>query len=120
MGIASCHIQIHPRCSSILLRGWFLCNVLFWRNSSLVDGIFEVFPIRLMEVEEQGKSLMRVIFLDQNNRWPEDSQCDSDYARQYLSLSILQNYDSMHNQKPIQKALEFSFPLLRCFLNQVS
>ena len=26
MGIASCHIQIHPRCSSILLRGWFLCN----------------------------------------------------------------------------------------------
>lgn len=37
-----------------------------------------------------------------------------------LSLSILQNYDSMHNQKPIQKALEFSFPLLRCFLNQVS
>ena len=38
MGIASCHIQIHPRCSSILLRGWFLCNVLFWRNSSIAGG----------------------------------------------------------------------------------
>ena len=38
MGIASCHIQIHPRCSSILLRGWFLCNVLFWRNSSTAGG----------------------------------------------------------------------------------
>ena len=43
MGIASCHIQIHPRCSSILLRGWFLCNVHFLRNSSLPEGFEEGF-----------------------------------------------------------------------------
>ena len=41
MGIASCHIQIHPRCSSILLRGWFLCNVHFLRNSSKVQGLID-------------------------------------------------------------------------------
>ena len=38
MGIASCHIQIHPRCSSILLRGWFLCNCPFFAEQFIYAG----------------------------------------------------------------------------------
>ena len=42
MSIASRHIQIHPRCSSILLRGWFLCNCPFFAEqfTILVDNSY--------------------------------------------------------------------------------
>ena len=58
MGIASCHIQIHPRCSSILLRGWFLCNVLFWRNSSIAGGF--LLQINSPKAYALGELLVRV------------------------------------------------------------
>jgi len=45
---------IHPRCSSILLRGWFLCNVLFGRNSSLTRG-FDFRCLKQKEAEEGGE-----------------------------------------------------------------
>lgn len=47
-----------------------------------VEGIYEDCRVRLDEVEETGRKVLRVVIPDKNNLFPEDEGVDSNYAIQ--------------------------------------
>lgn len=47
-----------------------------------VEGIYEDCRVRLDEVEETGRKVLRVVIPDKNNLFPEDEGVDSNYAVQ--------------------------------------
>ena len=60
-----------------------------YQSGDLVDGIFEDCSIRLDEVEECGRKVLRVIIPDSQNRFPEDPECDYPYSFQLIPTDEL-------------------------------
>lgn len=60
-----------------------------YQSGDLVEGIFEDCSIRLDEVEECGRKVLRVIIPDSHNRFPEDPECDYPYSFQLIPTDEL-------------------------------
>lgn len=60
-----------------------------YQSGDLVEGIFEDCSIRLDEVEECGRKVLRVIMPDSQNRFPEDPECDYPYNYQLIPTDEL-------------------------------
>lgn len=60
-----------------------------FKNGDMVAGIYEDCDVRLTEFEETGRTVLRVIVPDKNNRFPEDPECDGRYALQLFTTDFI-------------------------------
>lgn len=60
-----------------------------FNSGDLIEGIFEDCPVRLDEVEESGRRVLRVIIPDSQNRFPEDPACEYPYSYQLVPTNEL-------------------------------
>ena len=60
-----------------------------FKAGDLVEGIFDRCPLRLDEAEECGRKVLRVIIPDDENRFPEDPECEYPYSYQLVSTDDL-------------------------------
>lgn len=68
-----------------------------FKAGDFVEGIYEDCPVRLDEYYETGRTLLRVVIPDKNNKFPEDNQCTGWYPLQLLSTDEL-----MMGNKPLK------------------
>lgn len=59
------------------------------KNGEMVSGIYEDCDVRLTEFEETGRTVLRVIIPDKNNRFPEDAGCDVRYTLQIFTTDFI-------------------------------
>ncbi len=63
-----------------------------FKDGDLVSGIYEDCQIRLAEIEDDGKTFLRVIVPDKNNRFPEHPECEYPYMmQQYPTVMFHRN-----------------------------
>lgn len=62
-----------------------------FQSGDLVEGIFLDCSVRLDEVEESGRKVLRVIIPDSQNRFPEDTNCDYPYSFQLIPTDELRH-----------------------------
>lgn len=67
-----------------------------FKNGDMVSGIFLDCDVRLMEVTEMDRKVLRVIIPDSKNRFPENPDCDYPYNQQFLSTEDLCKPDYKH------------------------
>ena len=60
-----------------------------FKAGDLVEGIFDRCPLRLDEAEESGRKVLRVIIPDDENRFPEDPECEYPYSYQLVPTDEL-------------------------------
>lgn len=60
-----------------------------YKDGDLVYGIYEDCPVKLVEFEETGRKVLRVIIPDKNNAFPDDPNCQEVYRMQLLETSEL-------------------------------
>ena len=60
-----------------------------FQAGDLVYGIYDDCQVRLDEYHETGRTLLRVVIPDKNNKFPEDSRCTDWYPLQLLSTEEL-------------------------------
>ena len=60
-----------------------------FHGGEYVLGIYEDCSVRLMEFEETGRTVLRVVIPDKNNVYPEDSNCQLPYSLQHLETDAL-------------------------------
>ena len=60
-----------------------------FHNGEYVTGIYEDCAVRLMEFEETGRTVLRVIIPDKNNIFPENPNCAAPYTLQQLETDAL-------------------------------
>ena len=60
-----------------------------FKAGDLVEGIFNRCPLRLDEAEESGRKVLRVIIPDDENRFPEDPECEYPYNYQLIPTDEL-------------------------------
>lgn len=60
-----------------------------FKNGDQVEGIFADCNIRLMEFEETGRTVLRVIVPDRLNRFPEEKGCEYPYTLQIFATDFL-------------------------------
>ena len=60
-----------------------------FKAGDLVEGIFDRCPLRLDEAEESGRKVLRVIIPDDQNRFPEDPECEYPYSYQLVPTDDL-------------------------------
>ena len=58
-------------------------------NGESIPGIYEDCDVRLMEFEETGRMVLRVIVPDKNNRFPDEPGCEYPYFIQTLPTDFL-------------------------------
>lgn len=60
-----------------------------FKAGDMVSGIYEDCDVRLSEFEETGRTVLRVIIPDKNNRFPEEKECDSKYSVQLFTTDFI-------------------------------
>lgn len=60
-----------------------------FHNGEYVSGIYLDCSVRLMEFEETGRKVLRVVIPDKNNIYPEDANCRPHYRFQNLKTDDL-------------------------------
>lgn len=60
-----------------------------FKHGDYVKGIFEDCDVRLETFEESGRDVLRVIVPDENNIFPDESDCNLDYRVQLLETEQL-------------------------------
>lgn len=58
-----------------------------FKAGDMVTGLYEDCSVRLDEFQETGRTVLRLIFPDGNNRFPEDPLCKAPYKYQLLKFS---------------------------------
>ena len=88
-----------------------------FQSGDLVYGIYDDCQVRLDEYHETGRTLLRVVIPDKNNKFPEDSRCTDWYPLQLLSTEELMMgnkplnirlYQMKHNEQTRQYIFEDS------------
>ena len=84
----------HPDMQMVIPVDAEFAKALFWdfareikagkkyQVGDILDGFIEDHNIRLTEAKECGRAVLRVIFPDQNGKFPGDPDCDAKYERQ--------------------------------------
>ncbi len=62
-------------------------------DGEYINGIYEDCSVRLMEIEETGRKVLRVIIPDKNNIYPENPMCERPYRFQLLTTVALLKAD---------------------------
>lgn len=57
-----------------------------FHDGDMVSGIYEGCSIRLKQVRETGRDVLRPIIPDAHNRFPEDENCMEPYRHQELEM----------------------------------
>lgn len=60
-----------------------------FKNGDMVSGIYEDCDVRLVEFEETGRTVLRVIIPDKYNRFPDELKCERKYARQMFTTDFI-------------------------------
>ena len=60
-----------------------------FKNGDLVAGIYEDCDVRLTEFEEDGRTVLRVVVPDAQNRFPDNPDCRYPYTVQTLPTEAL-------------------------------
>lgn len=60
-----------------------------FKAGDMVSGIFQDCDVRLDEFEETGRTVLRIIIPDDENRFPEDEKCMEVYRLQLLETDEL-------------------------------
>lgn len=60
-----------------------------FKNGDLISGIYEDCDVRVTEFEETGRTVLRVIVPDKDNRFPEDPDCEYPYTLQVFTTDFL-------------------------------
>lgn len=60
-----------------------------FQDGDLVDELFEGYQAKLIEIEECGKKVLRVIIPDPDHRFPDNPQCQLEYSYQALPIEDL-------------------------------
>lgn len=60
-----------------------------FHDGDAVSEIIKDYDVRLIEVEVEGKRLLRVVVPDAQNRFPEDPQCAEYYNQQHQPMEML-------------------------------
>ena len=60
-----------------------------FKAGDMVSGIFQDCNVRLDEFEETGRTVLRIIIPDDENRFPEDEKCMEVYRLQLLETDEL-------------------------------
>lgn len=68
-----------------------------FKNGDIISDIYEDCDVRLMEVTEMDRKVLRVIIPDAKNRFPEVPNCDYPYNQQFLSTEDLCKPNYRHN-----------------------
>lgn len=64
-----------------------------FKAGDMVSGIFQDCNVRLDEFEETGRTVLRIIIPDDENRFPEDEECMEVYRLQLLETDELWRKD---------------------------
>lgn len=62
-----------------------------FHDGDLVSGIYNDCNVRLTEFEETGRTVLRVVIPDKQNRFPEDPDCEYPYTLQLFATDFLGN-----------------------------
>lgn len=54
-----------------------------------IDDLFENNKVKLLVFKEADRNVLRVIFPDPNNKWPNDKGCEYPYNQQFLPTDKL-------------------------------
>ena len=57
-------------------------------NGDIVSGLFEDCDVRLLEVPEGDRTVLRLVIPDGKNRFPEDPTCDYPYNQQVVFTTV--------------------------------
>lgn len=57
-----------------------------FKSEDVISGLFENCTVRLVEVEDSGRTVLRLIIPDSNNHFPEDEGCAPPYNKQLSFL----------------------------------
>ena len=60
-----------------------------FKNGDLISGIYEDCDVRVTEFEETGRTVLRVIVPDKDNRFPENPNCEYPYTLQTFTTEFL-------------------------------
>lgn len=60
-----------------------------FKNGDLISGIYEDCDVRVTEFEETGRTVLRVIVPDKENRFPENPNCEYPYTLQVFTTDFL-------------------------------
>lgn len=58
-----------------------------FKSGDHVNGLYEDCSVRLDEYQESGRTVLRLIIPDENNRFPEDPECSKPYCYQSMHFS---------------------------------
>ena len=57
-------------------------------NGDIVSGLFEDCDVRLLEVPEGDRTVLRLVIPDGKNRFPDDHACDYPYNQQVVFATV--------------------------------
>lgn len=67
-----------------------------FKNGDLIEGIYLNCPVRLSEFTENGRTVLRVVVPDKENRFPEDRDCEYPYSLQMIHTDALYKLGGYH------------------------
>lgn len=67
-----------------------------FKNGDLIEGIYLDCPVRLSEFTENGRTVLRVVVPDKENRFPEDRDCGYPYSLQMIHTDALYKLGGYH------------------------
>ena len=70
-----------------------------FKNGDAVKGIYEDCDVRLIEFEETGRKVLRVVIPDQNNQFPEEDGCAWPYTNQKFETKELSSKTPNSSEK---------------------
>lgn len=84
-------IDLEPRQIMGILNnlGYMVRDGRKFHDGETVDGVCASIPIKLIKSPDSAK--LRVIFPDEQGRWPEDEDCEEFFKLQKLPLSALES-----------------------------
>lgn len=88
-------LKTHPAEISRILStfGLWVQSGRRFKAGDMVSGIFQDCDVRLDEFEETGRTVLRIIIPDDENRFPEDENCMEVYRLQLLETDDLWRKD---------------------------
>ena len=60
-----------------------------FQDGDCIQGIYEDCEVQIREFEETGRTVLRVIVPDKNNRFPEEAGCEYPYTIQTMPTDFL-------------------------------
>ena len=102
-------------CYLLNTMGMWVRNGETFHDGDMVSGIYEDCSIRLKQVRETDRDVLRLIIPDAHNRFPEDENCMEPYRHQELEMFTTK--ETHYLKKAVRKmAVFFKYPVVTGYL----